>query len=117
MIVADPDLVFSYSFIPNKGVGLAREEFIISNYIKIHPNALLEYDSLQDQEVKKQIDKLTNGYSDKTAYYVDKLAYGIAIIASAFYPNEVLLRFSDFKSNEYANLIGGKHLNPMKKIQ
>lgn len=112
MIVANPDLVFNNSFIPNSGVGLAREEFIISNFIKIHPNALLEYDSLEDQEVKKQIDTITVGYHNKVEYYVDKLAYGIAIIASAFYPHEVLLRFSDFKSNEYANLIGGKQFEP-----
>jgi len=112
MIVADPELVFTYSFIPNKGVGLAREEFIISNFIKIHPNALLDYDTLEDQEVKKQIDVITAGYDDKTAYYVEKLAHGIAIIAAAFYPHEVLLRFSDFKSNEYAGLVGGKLYEP-----
>lgn len=112
MIVANPDLVFNYSFIPNQGVGLAREEFIIMNFIKIHPNALLQYEHLQDQEVKKQIDQLTVGYQNKVEYYVDKLAYGIAIIASAYYPHEVLLRFSDFKSNEYANLIGGKAFEP-----
>jgi pyruvate,water dikinase len=112
MIVANPELVFNYSFIPNKGVGLAREEFIISNFIKIHPNALLNYDTLQDQDVKKQIDELTRGHTDKVGYYVEKLAYGIAILASAFYPNEVLLRFSDFKSNEYSGLIGGKEFEP-----
>lgn len=112
MIVANPDLVFNYSFIPNKGVGLAREEFIIMNYIKIHPNALFNYERLTDQEVKKQIDELTVGYQNKVEYYVDKLAYGISIIAAAYYPHEVLLRFSDFKSNEYANLIGGKEFEP-----
>ena len=112
MIVADPELVFNYSFIPNKGVGLAREEFIISNFIKIHPNALLDYDKLEDAELKKQIDVITAGYQNKASFYIDKLAYGIAIIASAFYPNEVLLRFSDFKSNEYAGLIGGKLYEP-----
>lgn len=112
MIVADPELVFNYSFIPNKGVGLAREEFIISNFIKVHPNALLEYDSLEDETVKQQIDQLTAGYANKVEYYVEKLAYGIAIIAAAFYPHEVLLRFSDFKSNEYAGLLGGKQFEP-----
>lgn len=112
MIVANPDLAFNYSFIPNMGVGLAREEFIITNYIRIHPNALLNYDKLEDQEAKKQIDELTFGYSDKTQYYVDKLSYGIGILAAAFYPHEVLLRFSDFKSNEYASLIGGKAFEP-----
>ncbi len=112
MIVANPDIVFGYSFIPNKGVGLAREEFIISNYIKVHPNALLYYDSLKDPETKRLIAELTVGFADKSAYYVEKLSYGIAMIASAFYPNEVLLRFSDFKSNEYAGLVGGSEFEP-----
>lgn len=112
MIVANPDLAFNYSFIPNKGVGLAREEFIIMNYIKIHPNALLHYEELKDEAVKKQIDELTAGYSNKVDYYVEKLAYGISIIAAAYYPYEVILRFSDFKSNEYANLIGGREFEP-----
>lgn len=112
MIVASPDLVFNYAFIPNMGVGLAREEFIISNFIKIHPNALLNYDALENQDVKNQIDAITVGYDNKVNYYIDKLAYGIALIAAAFYPHEVLLRFSDFKSNEYANLIGGKDYEP-----
>lgn len=115
MIAADPELAFNYSFIPNNGVGLAREEFIISNFIKIHPNALLKYDELQDPAVKKQIDELTAGYENRVDYYVDKLSYGIAIMAAAFYPNEVLLRFSDFKSNEYAGLIGGKQFEPSEE--
>lgn len=112
MIVADPELVFGYSFIPNHGVGLAREEFIISDFIKIHPKALINYANLQDEDVKRKIDELTIGYDDKTQYYVDKLSQGISMIASAFYPNEVLLRFSDFKSNEYSGLIGGKLYEP-----
>ena len=112
MIVASPELVFNYAFIPNKGVGLAREEFIISNFIKIHPRALLEYDSLEDNEVKQQIDSLTAGYDNKVEYYIEKLSHGIALIAAAFYPNEVLLRFSDFKSNEYAGLVGGNLYEP-----
>lgn len=115
MIVANPELAFNYSFIPNKGVGLAREEFIVSNYIKIHPNALINYDKLKDSRTKAQIDKMTKGYTDKVAYYVDKLTYGIATIAAAFYPNDVLLRFSDFKSNEYAGLIGGKEFEPSEE--
>ena len=114
MIVADPDLAFGYSFIPNQGVGLAREEFIISNFIKIHPNALINYD-LMEPEVKKQIDELTHGYEDKTEYYVEKLSYGIAMLAAAFYPHEVILRFSDFKTNEYANLVGGKMFEPKEE--
>lgn len=112
MIVADPELVFGYSFIPNQGVGLAREEFIISNYIKIHPNALINYSKITDPHVKKQIDELTVGHPDKIDYYVNRLAYGIGILASAYYPKEVILRFSDFKTNEYANLIGGKEYEP-----
>ena len=112
MIVADPEFVFKYSFIPNKGVGLAREEFIISNFIKVHPNALINYHDLEDKELKKQIDELTYGYEHKTDYYIDKLAYGISMIAAAFYPHEVILRFSDFKSNEYAGLLGGKLYEP-----
>ncbi|MCL5666313.1 MAG: phosphoenolpyruvate synthase [Patescibacteria group bacterium] len=112
MIVADPELVFGYSFIPNKGVGLAREEFIISNFIKIHPNALINYDKLADAKLKEQIDELTAGYQSKLDFYVHKLAYGIGILAAAYYPHEVILRFSDFKTNEYANLIGGKLYEP-----
>ncbi len=112
MIVADPEFVFTYSFIPNHGVGLAREEFIISNFIKVHPNALIHYDELTDETLKKQIDILTMGYEDRIEYYIQKLAYGISIIAAAFYPNEVLLRFSDFKSNEYASLLGGSLYEP-----
>ncbi|MGE5392958.1 MAG: phosphoenolpyruvate synthase [Candidatus Saccharibacteria bacterium] len=112
MIVADPELVFGYSFIPNQGVGLAREEFIISNYIKIHPNALINYSKITDPLVKKQIDDLTAGHTDKVDYYVNRLAYGIGILAAAYYPKEVILRFSDFKTNEYANLIGGKEYEP-----
>lgn len=115
MIVADPEYVFGYSFIPNKGVGLAREEFIITNFIKIHPNALLNYDKITDHKVKTQIDKLTAGYHDKIEYYVEKLAYGIGIIASAFYPHEVILRFSDFKTNEYAGLLGGSEYEPKEE--
>jgi len=115
MIVADPELVFGYSFIPQKGVGLAREEFIISNFIKIHPNALINYKKITDPHIKQQIDDLTIGYDNKVDFYVHKLAYGVAILAAAFYPNEVILRFSDFKTNEYANLIGGKEYEPKEE--
>lgn len=115
MIVADPELVFSNSFTPNKGVGLAREEFIITNFIKVHPNALLNYDKLTDRKLIKQIDKLTYGYQSKVDYYVEKLAYGIGIISSAFYPHEVILRFSDFKTNEYAGLLGGADFEPQEE--
>jgi pyruvate, water dikinase len=94
---------------------LAREEFIISNYIKIHPNALINFAKITDPAIKKQIDELTVGYDDKVKFYVEKLADGIGILASAFYPNEVILRFSDFKTNEYANLIGGKAYEPKEE--
>ncbi len=115
MIVADPELVFGYSFIPNRGVGLAREEFIISNFIKVHPNALLNFDKLTDEHLKQQIEEITVGYKNKVDFYVHKLAFGIGIIAAAFYPYEVILRFSDFKTNEYANLIGGKDYEPKEE--
>jgi len=118
MNVGQPDQAFSLSFIPNDGVGLAREEFIISNFIKIHPLALLDYKRHKNRKTKELIDKLTYGYKDKSQFFIDKLAEGIARIASAFYPKEVIVRFSDFKTNEYANLIGGegyepKEANPM----
>ncbi len=115
MIAADPELAFGYSFLPNKGVGLARQEFVISNSIKIHPNALINFEKLEDAEVKKQIDVLTVGYEDKSKYYVEKLAFGLGQLAAAFYPYDVLMRFSDFKSNEYANLIGGKLFEPIEE--
>ena len=112
MNVGDPDLVFAHSFIPNDGVGLARLEFIINNYIKIHPLALLNYSKLEDKEAKKKIDELTADYSNKAQYFVDRLSQGLAIISAAFYPKDVIVRLSDFKSNEYANLIGGQAYEP-----
>ncbi|HLP79976.1 MAG TPA: phosphoenolpyruvate synthase, partial [Acidobacteriota bacterium] len=112
MNLGNPEQAFEQSFIPNDGVGLAREEFIINSSIKIHPLALMNYNSLTDGDVKSQIDKLTIGYTDKTQYFVDKLAEGVGRICAAFYPKPVILRFSDFKTNEYANLIGGKPYEP-----
>jgi len=114
MNVGEPDLAFSASFIPNNGVGLAREEFIINNTIKIHPLALINYKTQKHKNTKtqKQIDKLTVGYADKKQFFVDKLAEGVATIAAAFYPKDVIVRLSDFKTNEYANLIGGKQYEP-----
>lgn len=110
--VGEPDQAFDFSFIPNDGVGLAREEFIISNYIKIHPLALLKTKELKNRRTKEQIEELTYGYRDKTKFFVDKLAEGVGRIAAAFYPKPVIVRFSDFKSNEYANLIGGREFEP-----
>ncbi len=112
MNIGEPEQAFGFSFIPNDGVGLAREEFIISDYIKIHPLALLYYSQLKDKKVKKQIDDIVTGYPSKVQFYVDKLSEGIARIAAAFYPKQVIVRFSDFKTNEYANLIGGQEFEP-----
>jgi pyruvate,water dikinase len=115
MIFGTPEMAFQASQIPNDGVGLAREEFIISSYIKIHPMALVKYPRLKDKKSKKEIDRLTRGYKDKKQYYVDKLAYGIATIASAFYPKEVIVRLADFRSNEYADLVGGREFEPVER--
>ncbi len=112
MNIGSPDHAYEYSMIPNDGVGLAREEFIIDSHIKIHPMALLHFDKVQEQKARDTINELTKGYKDKSQYFVDKLAEGIAVIGSAFYPNDVIIRFSDFKTNEYANLIGGKQFEP-----
>ncbi|MBK9627176.1 MAG: phosphoenolpyruvate synthase [Flavobacteriales bacterium] len=110
--VASPDLAFKFSGLPNAGVGLAREEFIINNYIQAHPLALLQHKELGDTNLSGKISYLINGYEDEEIFFVKKLSYGIAKIASAFYPNKVIVRFSDFKSNEYKNLLGGEHFEP-----
>jgi pyruvate,water dikinase len=115
MNVGNPEEAFHLSFMPNDGVGLAREEFIINNYIKIHPLALLEFDRLEDRAVKTQIEQLTAGYIDKAQFFIDKLAHGVAMIAAAFYPKDVIVRLSDFKTNEYADLIGGKAYEPVEE--
>jgi pyruvate, water dikinase len=112
MNVGSPESAFMYSFIPNQGVGLAREEFIIASTIKVHPNSLLNFDSLKSKSLKKKIKILTSGYDDKLAFYIEKLSEGIGQIAAAFYPNDVIVRFSDFKTNEYATLLGGKDYEP-----
>lgn len=114
MNVASPEGAFDLSFLPNAGVGLAREEFIINNYISIHPLALIRFDEIKqkDPQLAELIEDMTFGYENKEEYYVKKLSYGIAKIAAAFYPKPVIVRFSDFKSNEYANLIGGKYFEP-----
>nr|WP_319490283.1 phosphoenolpyruvate synthase [uncultured Desulfobacter sp.] len=110
--LASPEQAFEKSFIPNHGVGLAREEFIINSYIKIHPLALLRYEELGDEILKRAIADMTIGYTDKSDYFVDKLAEGVGMLAAAFYPDPVIVRLSDFKSNEYANLIGGTQFEP-----
>jgi pyruvate,water dikinase len=113
--VANPDEAFTLSFLPNDGVGLAREEFIINTAIKAHPLALLDYEQLDDASVKAEIDQLTVGYSDKATFFVDRLAQGVAMIAAAFYPKDVIVRLSDFKSNEYADLVGGRRYEPTEE--
>ena len=115
MNLANPDEAFSLSFIPNDGVGLARMEFIITNYIQIHPLALIDFERLADPLATTQIERLTGGYTDKPQFFVDKLAEGVGMIAAAFYPKDVILRLSDFKTNEYANLIGGKAYEPAEE--
>lgn len=115
MNVANPEEAFRLATLPNDGVGLAREEFIISTYIKIHPKALLDYERLTDQSLKANIDLLTAGYVDKSQFFVDKLAEGVATLAAAFYPKDVIVRLSDFKTNEYANLIGGQAYEPREE--
>ncbi len=112
--VGNPEQALEQSFLPSDGVGLAREEFIINSWIKIHPLALINYNKIKDKKVKEEIDKLTIGYSNKVDYFVDKLSQGIARIAAAFYPKKVILRTSDFKTDEYANLIGGKEYEPIE---
>ncbi|MBN3925324.1 phosphoenolpyruvate synthase [Nostoc sp. NMS4] len=112
MNVGNPQEALSLSAIPNDGVGLARTEFIIANQIQIHPMALIHYDSLKDEFVKAKIAEITSLYDDKPQYFVDKLAQGIGRIAAAFYPKPVIVRTSDFKSNEYANLLGGRQFEP-----
>jgi len=117
MNIATPETAFEKSFLPNDGVGLGRVEFIIAGDIGIHPMALVNYNQL-DEKIRREIDKKTIGWEKKTDFYVDKLAYGIAKIAAAFFPKPVIIRFSDFKTNEYSSLLGGaefeiKEENPM----
>jgi len=111
MNVGNPDRAFDFANIPNHGVGLARLEFIINRMIGVHPQALLEYDQL-DSETRKAVDEQMAGYSDPVQFFVDKLAEGVSSIAAAFSPEPVIVRMSDFKSNEYANLIGGERYEP-----
>ena len=113
--VASPDLAFKFSKVPNAGVGLARQEFIINNYIQAHPLALLKHKSLKDKELTEKIRVLTKGFKNEETYFVKRLSYGVAKIASAFYPKQVIVRMSDFKSNEYYNLLGGNYFEPTEE--
>jgi pyruvate,water dikinase len=114
MNVGNPEQAFHFAMLPNEGVGLARLEFIISNAIGIHPNAALDFQKMPD-EVKRAIEAKIHGYPDPVSFYVEKLAEGVATIAAAFWPHRVIVRMSDFKSNEYANLIGGPQYEPQEE--
>ncbi|WP_131783313.1 phosphoenolpyruvate synthase [Legionella gresilensis] len=113
--VGNPERAFAFQAIPNEGVGLARLEFLISNTIGIHPKALIQYDRLEDKELIALIDEKTAAYDSPVNFYIDRLSEGVATIAAAFYPKPVIVRLSDFKSNEYANLAGGKYHEPLEE--
>ena len=110
--VGSPGMAFHYAQMPHKGVGLAREEFIINNYIGIHPLALLTHHTLNDDKLSDEIHEKIRGFENEEQFFIQKLSFGIAKIAAAFYPETVIVRFSDFKSNEYKNLLGGKYFEP-----
>jgi pyruvate,water dikinase len=111
MNIGNPQLAFDFCQLPNKGVGLARLEFIINNYIGLHPRAVLEYPNI-DPELKRAVESVARGYASPRAFYEDKLVEGVATIGAAFYPKPVIVRLSDFKSNEYKKLIGGSRYEP-----
>jgi pyruvate, water dikinase len=113
--VASPDLAFKFAQIPNAGVGLVREEFIINNYIQVHPLALLKHKELEDDELTEKIRVLTRGFKDEETFFIKRLSYGVAKIAAAFYPKQAIVRLSDFKSNEYYNLLGGSYFEPTEE--
>ncbi|WP_299215380.1 phosphoenolpyruvate synthase [uncultured Aquimarina sp.] len=115
LILSDPEKAFQFSFYPNDGVGLLRMEFIITHWIKIHPMALVKFDKINNALVKDKIKSITKNYPSKEDYFVDQLSQGIATIAAAFYPKEVIVRMSDFKTNEYAHLIGGAQFEPREE--
>jgi pyruvate, water dikinase len=115
MNVANPAEAFSLSFLPNDGVGLARLEFIIGTHVRAHPMALLRPGQISDPKQRRDIERLTAGYTDKSQYFVDRLAEGVAMIAAAFWPKDVIVRLSDFKTNEYAGLLGGAAFEPTEE--
>ncbi len=115
LILADPDHAFQDAMYPTDGVGLMRLEFVINNSIEAHPLALVHFDELEDQEVKARINELTINYEDKEQYFVDELAMAVGAIAASFYPRDVIVRMSDFKTNEYANLLGGEAFEPKEE--
>ena len=113
--LANPAAAFRWWRIPADGVGLARMEFVVSNHIKVHPMALVHFDTLKDEQAKAEIAALTAGYDDKAEYFVDRLSRGLGRIAAAFYPQPVIVRMSDFKTNEYAGLVGGAEFEPKEE--
>jgi pyruvate,water dikinase len=115
MNIATPEKALTLSKLPHSGVGLAREEFIINNFIKAHPLALLKHHDMADEALTQSIRRLVAGYESERDYFIRKLSYGIARIASAFYPHDVIVRFSDFKSNEYYNMLGGNYFEPQEE--
>lgn len=115
MILGEPDQAFQLSFYPNSGIGLMRIEFIITHYIQVHPMALVKFNELKDKKAKQKIETITFQYPDKENFFVEKLAEGIATIAAAFFPKDVLVRMSDFKTNEYADLLGGHQFEPKEE--
>ncbi|MFD2872883.1 phosphoenolpyruvate synthase [Mucilaginibacter ximonensis] len=115
LIVADPEQAFELSFFPNHGVGLMRLEFIITRKVRVHPMALAHFDQVTDETDRIRIQNLTNNYPKKEDYFIDQLAQGVGTIAAAFYPKEVIVRMSDFKTNEYAGLLGGKYFEPKEE--
>jgi pyruvate,water dikinase len=115
LIIGEPDQAFQLARYPNHGVGLMRMEFIITNYVKVHPLALVNFDKVTDESERLEIANLTRNYQDKESYFIDKLSQGVATIAAAFYPKEVIVRMSDFKTNEYAGLMGGRDFEPKEQ--
>lgn len=115
LILAHPDKAFSYSFLPNDGIGLMRMEFIINNAISVHPMALRHFEKVIDDKQRKRIEWLTRQYDDKALFFVERLAQATAVIAAAYYPKDVIVRMSDFKSNEYAHLLGGQYFEPKEE--
>jgi pyruvate,water dikinase len=113
--IGAPEMAFGASFLPTAGVGLAREEFIIAEKIKVHPLALYHFNELKDEKLKAKIEELTVEHQDKKEFFVKELAEGIAQIAAAFHPRPVIVRFSDFKTNEYRQLIGGDLYEPQEE--
>jgi len=113
--IGSPDEAFQHHALPVSGIGLGRLEFIIASHIGVHPNALIDYEKLKDKELIKKIDELTAGYDKKTDYYVNQLSLGIAKIGATMYPHDVIIRFSDFKTNEYRTLLGGEAYEPKEE--